>query len=199
MTLYWRGKLDLLNPNGLLERFFNKASDKLLNHAIGFVGRSLHNTNEVIPPHIIDRLKALWLSRVDVARRANAPSSHKDELAAFGWWFTSEKFEKDWAIAQLEDVLKLTGEIEPDHLVVEHLAKVAPLMPTSAVKCLNLITQVAKERWRIYGYHGQARTILATALKIGDANALEIAEETVNRLMARGYLEFRDLLISVRK
>lgn len=199
MTLYWRGKLELADPEGLLARFFDKASDKLLNHAIGFVGRSLHNTKEAIPPHIIDKLRELWFNRIDAAKRDVTPSSHKDELAAFGWWFTSEKFEKEWAIAQLEEVLELTGEIEPDHLVVEHLAKVAPLMPTPAVNCLNLITQVARETWRIYGYQGHARTILATALKIGDTNAVEIAEDTINRLMARGYLEFRDLLTPVKK
>jgi hypothetical protein len=38
-----------------------------------------------------------------------------------------------------------------------------------------------------------------TALKTGDDSAREIAEDTINRMMARGYLEFRELLPPVKK
>jgi hypothetical protein len=198
MTLYWRGKLELTDPEGLLFRFFDIAPDKLLGHAIGFVGRSLHNTKEDIPPRIIERLRMLWSLRLDAARHAAPPSSHAGELAEFGWWFTSEKFDEEWATTQLDNVLHITGDVEPDHLVVEHLAKLAPSMPIAAANCLNLIIKGAREPWSVYGYQDPARAIIATAIKSGDVTAREIAEDAVSRLMAKGHMGFRDLLPSDR-
>jgi len=194
MTLYWRGKLSFDEPDGLLARFYAKASDSLRSHALAFVGRSLHSTEEEIALQVVDRLQVLWQRRLDAARSGTPSTSHTAELAAFGWWFASAKFDDVWAIAQLKEALKLAGRVEREHLVVEHLATLAAEMPAHAVECLNLILEGDKEGWHIHGWRERARTILVAALQSTDDIVQQTAVDLVHRLCARGHLAFRDLL-----
>jgi len=198
MTLYWRGKLSLDEPDDLLMRFYAKASDSLCSHALAFVGRSLHSTEEEVAPQILDGLKVLWERRLNAARSATPPTSHIAELAAFGWWFVSAQFDDAWAIVQLKEALKLAVRVEPDHLVVERLATLAAAMPAHAVECLSLIIEGDKEGWHIHGWREHTRTILSTALQSTDETAQQAAVDLVHRLGARGYLSFRDLLSEAR-
>ncbi len=194
MVLYWRGKLSLDEPDSLLARFYAKASDKLCGHAFSVRGRRLYHAQEnTVPPEILDRLRILWEQRLDAARSAT-PLSHAVELAAFGWWFTSRKFDDVWAMAQLTEVLRLIGKVDADRRVVERLAALAVDMPQQVVECLHLMVEGDKEGWAIYGWREHARTILATAIQSYNAEACEAATTLVHRLGARGYLEFRDLL-----
>ncbi|MHC5823723.1 MAG: hypothetical protein ACYT04_49795, partial [Nostoc sp.] len=102
MTLYWRGKLNLDEPGALLARFFELASDTLRGYALEFVGRSLKNTKDEIAPQILNSLQLLWKKRFETAFNSAEPSSYATELAAFGWWFGSGKFDDTWAIAQIK-------------------------------------------------------------------------------------------------
>jgi hypothetical protein len=194
MTLYWREKLSLEQPNGLLTRFFDLAPDELRGDSLEFIGRSLHNTNKEIEPQILNQLQLLWEQRLDTAREATSPISHASELAAFGWWFDSGKFDDSWAIAQLKEVLELVGKIEPEDLVVERLAVLADAMPAPAVECLKLLLEGDNGTWRIYGWRDEARTILTTALQGNNAQTRQIAIALINRLGEQGCWEFRELL-----
>lgn len=194
MTLYWRGKLSLEQPNSLLARFFELAPDELRGKSLEFIGRSLRNTNEEIEPQILKQLQLLWEQRLDTARTATSPISHASELAAFGWWFVSEKFDNSWAIAQLKEVLELVGKVELERLVVKRLATLADAMPAPAVDLLRILLEGDNGTWRIYGWPDEARTILATALQGGNDETKKIATALINRLGEQGYLEFRELL-----
>ncbi|MEP0884653.1 hypothetical protein NDI49_24190 [Trichocoleus sp. ST-U3] len=194
MTLYWRGKLSLEQPNGSLTRFFELAPDELRGDSLEFIGRSLRNTNEEIDLQILNQLQILWEQRLDTARKATSAISHASELAAFGWWFVSGKFDDSWAIAQLKEVLELVGKIEPEHLVVKRLAVLANVMPAPAVELLRLLLEGDNRTWRIYGWPDEARTILTTALQGGNDQTRQIAIAVINHLGEQGYLEFRELL-----
>lgn len=194
ITLYWRGKLDLNKPVGLLARFYEKAPDALRGEALEFVGQSLPDTNEVIEPQILNRLQLLWEQRLRAARTATPPAFHATELAAFGWWFASGKFDDSWAIEQLRDVLKLVGKVEPDHLVIKRLATLTDAMPVLAVECLRLIIEGDKKGWDICGWSDEAKIILTTALQSSNDEAKQTAEALIHRLDERGYWNFRELL-----
>lgn len=194
MSFYWRGKLDLDDPGGLLARFYANAPDALRAHALKFAGRSLHGTKDQVASEILDRLQMLWDRRLSAARTAASPLSHVGELAAFGWWFASAKFDDTWATTQLAEVLKLAGKVEPDHLVVERLAAIAAEMPRQAVECLGLMIEGDTEARAIYAGREHARTILATAIQGTDSEAQRAAVDLVHRMGARGHLEFRDVL-----
>jgi hypothetical protein len=194
MTFYWRGKLRLDEPRGLLTLFYTEVPDVFRGYALEFVGRSLRNTEDAIEPQILNRLQLLWERRLEAARAATLPTSYINELAAFGWWFASAKFDDSWAIAQLKEVLQLIGQVEPDFLIFERLAALADKMPESTVECLKLIIEKDKNGLGIYGSDDEVKTILATAIQGSSDTARQTAIELINRLGQCGNWEFRELL-----
>lgn len=194
MTFYWRGKLDLNDEKGVLTQFWAKASDELIGHALEFVGRSLKETKGEVPTEISERLKRLWLERLVASKSSTSAESHTREISSFGWWFGSEKFDDQWAIRQLREALKVAGKVEPVHLVVKRLGRLAKALPSDAVECLKMIVEGDKEGWSVLSYRAEAHEILETALRSGDVKANGAATNLIHYLGSRGYLEFRDLL-----
>ena len=163
MVFYCHGKLSL--DDSLFALFWEKAPDAVKAHAIEFVGQ----VKEDISAEVLDRLKRLWERRLAVAKQAQSPSDFEEEIAAFGWWFVSGKFDTEWVIAQLVEALQIVGKAEPDHMVVEKLAEIA--------------AQASRK---------VTRNILDVALQ--DVTVKQEAEGLIHDLGRRGYLEFRDLL-----
>jgi len=194
MTFYWRGKLDISDPEGLWGRFWSKGSVALRGHALEFIGRSLKNTHEAVPPEILQRLQALWASRLAAAKEAPTLENYGAEIAAFGWWFMSGKFENSWAVSQLIQALRIAGKIDPDYLVVERLAGLAQTMPNEAVQCLEAIVRGDREGWGIHGWRDHARAILETAIQSSNAEAATAADNLIHDLGRRGHFEFRNLV-----
>jgi hypothetical protein len=192
MYYYWWCTIDLDDPTGLLQLFYANASDTLRAHALDFLGRGLHSIRDEIPTDALTRLRALWESRLEVAHAE--PSSYTEEVAAFGWWFTSGKFDDVWAIGQLKEALRLSGKTEPYELVLERLVTLSTSMPVDVIERLRLIVEGDKEGWNIRAWRELKRTILETALKSRDPMARQLAERLIHQLGARGYWDFRDLL-----
>jgi hypothetical protein len=194
LVFYWRGNLDLDEQEGLFRRFYEKASDTLRAHALEFIGRSLRNTEGAVDVALLERLRSLWLMRLHAARRTKDPQAYSAELAAFGWWFVSSKFDESWAISQLLEALHLTRKIDADWLVLERLATLAETMPGETVRCLSLMIEGALDGWKISSWLKELRVILSLIIQHSDAAAKQIAIDLLNKLGAKGYLEFRDLL-----
>jgi len=190
MVFYWRGKLALDDP--LLNAFWEKGTDALRGYALSFVGQALLNTPEPISNEILARLRKLWEARSFVAK--NDPANHEEEMAAFGWWFVSGKFDSEWVVPQLTTAIKIARKVDPDHMVVKELAKIMETYPLEAVKSLKIIVEGDSDGWGIYGWRQYARNILAIALQ--NVTAKQEAESLIQYLGSRGYLEFRDLLFN---
>lgn len=193
MTYYFRGKLNLDESGGLLNLFYRKASDSLCGYAIEFVGRSLRKAEKDVSSEVLDRLKILWIRRIDIVRSAETSISHAAEISAFGWWFASGKFEDAWAIEQLKEALKQSSRIESDFLVVERLSSLATIFPASVVECLDLIIRSDEKGWHFSGWREQTRTIITAVLQSSDEMARETAEDLINYLGTQGHLDFRNL------
>lgn len=190
MVFYWRGKLILEEPNGLLQKFWRIASGELRGHAIQFIGRSIYNEKDAVPAHIIERMKNLWQERLAEAKSAPDAASYVSEMNAFGMWFVSKKFDDNWALMQLIEVLKISGRIDRSNLVVGHLAELVTQMPNEVVEALHLIVE-GKEESGIYSWRDTAKEILGKALL---TTAKKSAEDLINYLGRLGYLEFGELL-----
>lgn len=190
MVFYLRGKIEL--EDSLLTQFWNKAHDALRGHALEFVGRMLYDTKGGIPKEIQERLIVLWEKRAHTA--ASLPENCENEMAAFGWWFASGKFDDSWAIEQILKALKIAGKVVADHLVMQRLAEIAPHLPLHAINVLAAMIRGDKEGWRILGWQEEARKVLKTILASPDQEAIKRAKELINELLAKGFLEFRDLL-----
>ena len=194
MTLYWRGKLDLDDTEGLLARFYAETSLPLRSHAIAFVGISLAGTEGSVGKQPLERLQRLLDQRIAAVRESRQVASDSVELTGFGWWFASRKFDDAWAVSRVEEVLKLTGGVDPDYKALEHIAELSSAMPAPAIRCLRLIVEGDKE-----GRHGRtwqqhARVILETGIRSSDTRVRQAAIDLIHRLGARGNLELRDLL-----
>jgi hypothetical protein len=190
MVFYGRGKLSLDNP--LLASFWKNAPDDLRAHALEFVGRALKGTEGDVPAEILDRLKQLWEVRLDTAKKAQQPSDFEKEMAAFGWWFVSGKFDVKWAIGQLLEALRLARKANPDHMVLEHLARAAQKHPRESVECLRILAEADREGWELYAGRDHVRRILEAGLQ--HPSTADEAKRVINYLGSRGFLEFQDLL-----
>jgi len=194
MILYARGRLNVDAPDDPLVLFYQRADDGLRGYACEFLGRDLYNTKEPVQPVVLDRLQAIWARRLGAAQSAASPASHVSEIAAFGWWFASGKFDDRWSVEQLGKALRLAGKIDPDHIVVQRLAALSSTMPREAIQCLDLIVGGDKEGWRVQGWTEEITTILKSALRGSDEQAKRSATDLINRLSSWGNLAFRDLL-----
>jgi hypothetical protein len=192
MTFYWRGKVNLGEPDSLLIKFYAKADDSVRAEAIEHVGRSLQNTPGTIQPDLLGRFIALWNWRLEQAR--SVPATHQKELRAFGWCFASEKFESRWAIAQLTEVLKLAGKVDADFLVIERLVVLADRIPLEVLECVRLMINGDEEGWDLYSWEPHLRTILSTAVQSSSTPVKQLAIEIIHLLGTRGHFGYRDLL-----
>lgn len=198
MVLHLRGVLDSTDPTGLLSQFYSKANDELCAHAMRFVGRALENRPADVPPEVLDRLRTLWMSRLEVVQRSPDPKKHAGELGAFGWWFASEKLDGDWALEQLELVLNLVGAVDPDHLVARRLKELAGRNPGRSIACLARMLDADREGWSLPGWEEEAKEVLKVALSSPDAEVQASAEAVIHRLGARGHWGFRHLFETLR-
>ena len=194
MVFYWRG---VVSREDLIERFFARAPVPLRAHAIGFVGESLANREETAqapPEEVIARLQGLLEWRIRVIQESQGREDGA-ELSEFGWWLVSKAFPDDWSLGRLEEVLALARKVEPDHMVFERLAELAPQYPLQSVRCLTNMLEADDEGWSILGSGKEIRSVIAAAMRSGDDKARQVATVLINRLGERGRIEkYRDLL-----
>ncbi|MDY6950502.1 MAG: hypothetical protein SWE60_03245 [Thermodesulfobacteriota bacterium] len=193
MVFYWRGKLSLDDPEGLLPTFWERASPVVRGRAIEFVGRSLQNTKGHLPVDIEKRLKQLWEMRLGEAKSVGDIKKSLPEMKAFGWWFVSTKFDNKWSLKQLFEAVNLSKKTGPSHRVVERLAAISEEMPLEAAQCLEQLVKGDRDGWKIHGWIEESKAILSNALQCGGKPA-ELARALIHHLGSRGYLQFRPLL-----
>jgi hypothetical protein len=193
VIFYGRGKLPLDGEDSLMRRFYATANGNLRGAVNDFAGRSLEG-GRGLPSEVIERFKQFWSWRVSVVTGEGDQGASANELSGFGTWFNSGAFDDEWGVTQLLEVLRAAQKVNLDMFVVERLATLAEKFPHQAVECLDHLIEGDKEGWAVQAWHDHARSILVTALRVGDAEARQSAIDVVNRLGQRGYFEFRDLL-----
>jgi hypothetical protein len=194
-SFFWRGRLNWDDKNGLLNRFFQKASVGLRAYFFEVIGRSLSSPKlkEEDHEHLLERLRKLLAERINTIKENGKEES---ELEPFGWWFIANQFDPGWQMENLLAILHLTYKISPDWLVVECLSKEVETKPVQSVEALGRIILGDKEGWAIFGWEQHARELLKKALQSDDARARESAVRVINLIGSRGQYGFRDLLRS---
>lgn len=195
MLFYWHGELELEDPSGILSLFYEEAPSSLRAHAIESVGIMLQNSESDVSEEIIQRLKLLWESRLMAAREADEISLYQDELAAFGWWFASGRFDDEWSFHQLAAALVTGKKLNDKKHVVERLASLAPELPDQVARALYLIVESA-DYLKVYGFADDATKVLDTLLASGNEEAIKQARRTIDRLLSLGHRDFRELIKS---
>jgi hypothetical protein len=80
VVYYCRGSLDFEQPGDLLAAFFARVPEPVRAEVLAFVGRSLAQSNEPIPPEIFARLLKLWNWQVQRATTAGG-AGFQDKVA----------------------------------------------------------------------------------------------------------------------
>jgi hypothetical protein len=191
MALYWRGRLGL--NEGLLPRFFEIAPDPIRKRAITWAGLVLSNEETKQPPaDVIRRLRALWDWRLQLAEGFGPERAA--ELEDFGWWFASGWLGDDWAIRRLLAGLKVLPKTDPDHSVLERLAIAAQKFPLGAILSLERMIAGDERGWVVEVWRENVRAVLRAASPSRSPKVRTALRELVNRLAARGYVDFREFL-----
>ncbi len=192
MIYYMRGLISLDDPGDLLQRFYRVASPDHRERAVSFLGHSLQDEqNSVPPPDVQERHTAL----LDFRLESSTPWTEKaEELAPFGWWFASGKLDQAWALSRLVTILRHGKKIEAEHLVVKQLASIAASDPVGAVEALLLIVEADTKGWDFSLWADDGRVILRRALEHREQQARDNASRTINLLAARGNRTYADLL-----
>ena len=191
MQFYWNGVLNLDESDSLLERFFAKAPEQHRKDFMRSIGGLASNNQSKIEPEFLERLQQFWEWRVSTALSSPAPDLYTSELKTFDRWFASGKFDSDWAITQLKEVLRLAKDVN-DHYILRHIAAFTPSKPLDAFECFQLIANGTRAHGFIYRNQESSRIILSTALQYEDEEIRKAAKELINRLLFRG-IDFRDL------
>jgi hypothetical protein len=194
MIYCWLGTIDFGSEDGLLDAFYANASDGLRGHATWFVGTSVSHWDEGAPAQIFERLRRLIERRFDAATQAATPEMFVKELANFGWWFTSQKFDERWSIQMLLATLQLTKKTESEMDVVKLLAERCPRYPIECVTCLRLMVEGDREGWLLLGVEDEAKQVLRLALDSNSPDAALAARRLTEQIIARGNFGFTSLL-----
>jgi hypothetical protein len=174
VALYLRGRVPLESPGGPLARFFENASSSQRAHALAWVGQMVQGQDR-IPSEIVHRLQRLWESRLAAAEQAPDPAAHAEELAQFGIWFASGKFDGSWAVGQLLALLKLTGRVGNTSKVVERLKTYMDTMPYEVAQCIAVLVANERGAITILGWGQDAQQMLSRIVGGSDARARDIA------------------------
>lgn len=191
VTFYWRGTIRL--DDSLVVAFYRTAPESIRAKAMEYIGRSLVNAPDTIAPEILQRLRALWEERLADAQQNNF-RVHRDEIAKFGWWFASRKFDDEWSLHQLLTILDATRSIDPDFKVSEALETLAPRFPHETVRCVTRIVEGDTNNWHTYGNRDHFKEVLRAALVSTDVDTKRAAERLIDLLVGRGHFEFRELI-----
>lgn len=187
VSYYISGSIDF-GADSLLTQFYERASIERRSQAISILGTSM----EALSPLGEEgeaRLKAL------VERRLTAVEggAGADELAGFAWWFSSGEFDTNWSLDFLRRALEAGCQPHPDHVIAERLAQLAGENVIERIEILRLMVERAARDWFVVGSRERIEAILREGFVSG-GQAMSKARDLVNVLVARGNLDFADLL-----
>jgi hypothetical protein len=191
LSFYWRGLLRFDREDDLLVIFYAHASDSLRAHGMWAIGRALEEAQTPPKAEVLARWQSFWEWRFAMAR--NDPVANRQELNGFIWWLMSDKFDTDWALHQMTEVLGIVDSIEHETLVADHLAKVSARRPVEAVTLLGLLAEKAARARAWFISEQETSTVLLNAYSSGNPTAVMLADQARDRLLAIGYHPVRGI------
>ncbi len=180
---YWHGVITLDDP--LLQGFFADAPPDVRGFAIAGTGHMLKTARQP-DPDTLARLRELWNWRLQSVKELPSLDNRRAELEDFGYWFASERFDDAWVLDQLIATIQLAGEVEPDTIVAERVAGLAPRFVERALAFAELAVAGARRPWWIYAAQEHLRTIIEQARNSQDPALIRRADELLSRMAARG-------------
>jgi hypothetical protein len=192
LNLFWYDLADLYKFDNFLEIFFVKSSPQFREEFLHQVGWRLLYGEFEVDDELSQRLRKLLEWRIGQA--ATTLTGNQD-LKYFSWIFASGKLDDQWAMKRLVDVLQSFGTVDYCPGFLERLDDLVHAMPLEAIQCLMSLAEGSKsDEWFLSYKSDHHRAIFRAALDSENADARKLAEELINRLVARTLGDYRDLL-----
>lgn len=115
------------------------------------------------------------------------------ENRLFAFWFSSGAFDSKWSLVQLESFVTVAPKAGAQHGVIEQLADICGSDPLRSARIVGALVDGDDEGWRIAASQDKAQEVLRIALEAG-GEAKDEAEQVIDRLGRRGFVEFGGLL-----
>lgn len=196
IQFYWRGLIELHDKNEILKQFFDNASDYLKQHVWFYVGRSFSEAENKIPNTIVERTKKLWIYRKSYYLNKGFQKVEILELEYFGWLFISGKFEKEWAINELVEALKICYSIDPANETIKLLSEYSKKYTKQSMECLDIIIRNQVNDWELFGVEDNIHIILSNSLISNDSKTKRKAESLINWFGLMKNYSYKNLLES---
>lgn len=188
--LYWHFSLDL-SKDSLMSKLLDVSDVRYVKELTNFIGFRLYKKKADTDQVQLEKLMSLWRQIVELAKKDQTKT---EALEEFGTWFASGKFDPRWSLEQLAYAAEKAKQIHLDFAALEHMETLAKDYPEESLKALNAMVDGARERWAIDSWSSHVKAILQTAYNSSDKSAREAAEALVNKLVAKGYLEHREII-----
>ncbi len=120
--------------------------------AIDFLGDALVQDKESLQDEILNRLIHLWESRLSWVESSSNKPQISAEIIGFGAWFVSGKFDNEWSLIQLLNVLRISNDISERRRVIIRLNELANEFPVQVVSSLKIIIESDSQKQFAYGY-----------------------------------------------
>lgn len=201
LLLYVWGHVDL--DSGPLADFFKTAPVEVRSRTLGHAGWQLWRSEDEVPTEVLMRLQILWESRraaIEAASEQAPPdegTSSAAELAAFGWWFRSDRFDREWALKQLLLALEhmpVGEEVNVD--VTKQVARIANTNLEVALHAYDRLLHLARQTWHLSEVVHEGTVILKTSIESGQARLADQADGLINEIAGWGFLDIRDRIRS---
>lgn len=181
----------------LVEAFFTAASADVRGASLGSVAWAFFRAEEV-DDAIRDRFGALWDERIQHVK--DHPEDHQ-ELKGFYWCAKGDKFRVEWWLPRLHEALKIDPSIAGERLMIgKQLAQASSIDPTTALPVLKLLLDGRADGGAAsFDLTRHAvPVVIANAMSTGDVDLTAAAEEYMNELGAKGYLQLEAEVKAIR-
>lgn len=145
-------------------------------------------------PEVISRLTALW--EMTIAEGRENTNENPFELAEFGLWFASQKFESNWALDQLGKVLDRGVDLQYKAEVIEALEVLFEKEPMAVATRFDQFVRWLRNSWDIDMMGDEFPSLLRKLLTSKNNGVQRIGKKLIQYLGSLGRLEYRDLLSS---
>ncbi len=188
VVFFWRGVV----PRSLVDRWFELANDEQAGRVMEVIGRALQNEKGDVPEPVQERIRELWVSRLDAIEAQ--PEAHQREAQAFVSTFLSKKLDQEWLIKGLEIVVPANGVTRFGGRVIGALAELASDMPSRATSLTLAILRKSGNTWDYVSWSEEVRNVLVRTRDSRDEKTIENREDIIDIYVSRGELDFRTLI-----
>ncbi|MCX5751215.1 MAG: hypothetical protein NT099_06080 [Candidatus Saganbacteria bacterium] len=180
---------DITSGNSLVIKFFNRASTRIRERAISFMGSSLRQMmkdDEKSAKEKWPLFKELWEYRLE--------SINDEELIEFISWVEYAPENIEQLSEMIKKSIKLTKGVRFGHNILDYLLANAPDYPKASIDILVHLLKIKRSNQKGYLDPVDMRKIIEEARKHSECKGL--VNEAVNVLGELGYYNFRDLLLN---